>query len=92
MIFLDPPTFSRSKSMEDTLDIQRDHMELIRNAAALLEPEGILIFSTNLRRFKLDREALAGLEIEDITRRTIPPGPPEPPPNFTAAPRPSCVR
>jgi 23S rRNA (guanine2445-N2)-methyltransferase / 23S rRNA (guanine2069-N7)-methyltransferase len=72
LIFLDPPTFSRSKRMEDTLDVQRDHVTLISDAATLLEPGGILIFSTNLRRFKIDREALAGLAIEDITRKTIP--------------------
>jgi 23S rRNA (guanine2445-N2)-methyltransferase / 23S rRNA (guanine2069-N7)-methyltransferase len=72
LIFLDPPTFSRSKRMEDTLDVQRDHAALIADAAALLEPGGILIFSTNLRKFKIDRAALAGITVEDITRRTIP--------------------
>lgn len=72
LIFLDPPTFSRSKRMEDTLDIQRDHAALIGDAAALLEPGGTLIFSTNLRRFKLDSQALTGLAIENITRKTIP--------------------
>jgi 23S rRNA (guanine2445-N2)-methyltransferase / 23S rRNA (guanine2069-N7)-methyltransferase len=72
LIFLDPPTFSRSKRMEDTLDVQRDHTALIADTAALLEPGGVLIFSTNLRRFKLDRDALAGLHVEDITRKTIP--------------------
>jgi len=72
LIFLEPPTFSRSKRMEDTLDMQRDHAALIADAAALLEPGGILIFSTNLRRFKIERAALAGLTVEDITRRTIP--------------------
>ncbi|HLD14374.1 MAG TPA: bifunctional 23S rRNA (guanine(2069)-N(7))-methyltransferase RlmK/23S rRNA (guanine(2445)-N(2))-methyltransferase RlmL, partial [Burkholderiales bacterium] len=73
LIFLDPPTFSRSKRMDDTLDIQRDHVGLIRDTVALLAPGGMLIFSTNLRKFKLDREALADLKVEDITRRTIPP-------------------
>ncbi|MHB1140787.1 MAG: bifunctional 23S rRNA (guanine(2069)-N(7))-methyltransferase RlmK/23S rRNA (guanine(2445)-N(2))-methyltransferase RlmL [Sulfuricaulis sp.] len=72
LIFLDPPTFSRSKRMEDTLDVQRDHTALIADTAALLEPGGVLVFSTNLRRFKLDRDALAGLHVEDITRKTIP--------------------
>ncbi len=72
LIFLDPPTFSRSKRMEDTLDVQRDHVELIRDAAALLEPDGVLIFSTNLRRFRLDRDALADFTVEDITHRTLP--------------------
>jgi 23S rRNA (guanine2445-N2)-methyltransferase / 23S rRNA (guanine2069-N7)-methyltransferase len=72
LIFLDPPTFSRSKRMEDTLDIQRDHEMLIKNTAALLDSGGLLVFSTNLRRFKMDGAALAGLTVEDITRRTIP--------------------
>lgn len=72
LIFLDPPTFSRSKRMEQTLDMQRDHAALVRNVARLLEPDGILIFSTNYQRFKLDRAALGDLTVEDITPRTIP--------------------
>ncbi|MCC7261019.1 MAG: bifunctional 23S rRNA (guanine(2069)-N(7))-methyltransferase RlmK/23S rRNA (guanine(2445)-N(2))-methyltransferase RlmL, partial [Candidatus Latescibacteria bacterium] len=72
LIFLDPPTFSNSKRMEETLDIQRDHGELIQGAARLLEPEGVLLFSTNNRRFKLDEGALAGLVAEDLSRKTLP--------------------
>ena len=72
LIFLDPPTFSRSKRMDDTFDVQRDHVALISDTAALLDPDGILVFSTNLRRFKIDREALSPLTVEDITRKTIP--------------------
>lgn len=72
LIFLDPPTFSNSKRMEETLDIQRDHGELIQGAARLLEREGVLIFSTNNRRFKLDEEALDGLAVEDLSRKTLP--------------------
>lgn len=72
LIFLDPPTFSRSKRMDDTFDVQRDHVALISDTAALLEPDGILVFSTNLRRFKIDQEALSPLTVEDITRKTIP--------------------
>jgi 23S rRNA (guanine2069-N7)-methyltransferase / 23S rRNA (guanine2445-N2)-methyltransferase len=72
LIFLDPPTFSRSKRMDGALDTQRDHAALIRKTVALLESDGVLIFSTNYQRFKLDRESLAGLTVEDITRRTIP--------------------
>jgi 23S rRNA (guanine2445-N2)-methyltransferase / 23S rRNA (guanine2069-N7)-methyltransferase len=73
LIFLDPPTFSTSKSMEATLDIQRDHVQLIHLAAQLLAPGGVLIFSNNFRKFRMDREALAELQIEDITADTIPP-------------------
>jgi 23S rRNA (guanine2445-N2)-methyltransferase / 23S rRNA (guanine2069-N7)-methyltransferase len=73
LIFLDPPTFSRSKAMVDTFDVQRDHAWLLRATARLLEPDGILLFTNNLRRFKMDRDALPELVVEEITRRTIPP-------------------
>ncbi len=75
LIFLDPPTFSRSKRMQDTFDVQRDHVSLIHNALALLAPDGELIFSTNRRRFQLDTDALdAGraLQVVDISAATIP--------------------
>jgi 23S rRNA (guanine2445-N2)-methyltransferase / 23S rRNA (guanine2069-N7)-methyltransferase len=72
LIFLDPPTFSASKRMEGTLDIQRDHVHLIRAACRLLDPDGLLIFSNNLRRFRMDAEALPGLDIVDIGPRTLP--------------------
>jgi len=75
LIFLDPPTFSNSKRMEDSFDLQRDHVALIGEAVRLLEPRGILVFSNNNRRFRLDVEALAELaelSITDVTRDTIP--------------------
>ncbi|RLA00237.1 MAG: bifunctional 23S rRNA (guanine(2069)-N(7))-methyltransferase RlmK/23S rRNA (guanine(2445)-N(2))-methyltransferase RlmL [Gammaproteobacteria bacterium] len=56
LIFLDPPSFSNSKSMEGDLDIQRDHRYLIQKTMSLLSKDGILIFSTNRRGFKLDPE------------------------------------
>ena len=72
LIFLDPPTFSNSKRMDDVFDIQQNHVQLIKNAVALLAPDGVLYFSTNFRRFKIDKPALSGLSLEDITATTIP--------------------
>jgi 23S rRNA (guanine2445-N2)-methyltransferase / 23S rRNA (guanine2069-N7)-methyltransferase len=72
LIFLDPPTFSSSKRMSGTLDIQRDHARLILDTARLLEDDGVLIFANNLRRFRMDKGALYGLLVEDITPQTIP--------------------
>ncbi len=72
LIFLDPPTFSNSKGMRGAFDVQRDHPVLITKAARLLEEGGLLIFSTNFRRFRFNAEALGGLTSEEITRRTIP--------------------
>ncbi len=72
LIVLDPPAYSSSKKMDRTFDVQRDHAELVLAAAELLEPEGELLFSTNLRGFKLDAEALARLAPDDISAQTIP--------------------
>jgi 23S rRNA (guanine2445-N2)-methyltransferase / 23S rRNA (guanine2069-N7)-methyltransferase len=72
LIFLDPPSFSTSKRMEQTFDVQRDHVELIRQTLQRLAPGGLLIFSNNLRSFKLDNEALSDLDIKDISRQTLP--------------------
>ena len=70
-IFLDPPSFSNSKSMENTLDIQRDHFALITDAMQLLEKNGSLYFSTNFRKFKLDPAVSARYKVQDITASTI---------------------
>ena len=72
LIFLDPPTFSNSKRMSDVLDVQRDHVELIRHAMALLTPDGELIFSTNFERFQPDLPALAELDVQDVSAATVP--------------------
>jgi len=72
LIFLDPPTFSNSKRMDDVFDIQNDHVQLINNAISLLSPGGVLYFSTNFRRFKIDKQALSDLIVEDISAATIP--------------------
>jgi 23S rRNA (guanine2445-N2)-methyltransferase / 23S rRNA (guanine2069-N7)-methyltransferase len=73
LIFMDPPTFSNSKKMSNVLDVQRDHVDLVRGAMALLRPGGKLIFSNNYRRFKLDYEALSAFDIKEISARTLDP-------------------
>lgn len=72
VIFVDPPTLSRSKRMTREFDVQRDHARLLGMAGRLLEPDGVLVFSNNYQRFKLDAAALGGFEIEDISSATIP--------------------
>lgn len=73
VIFCDPPTFSNSARAED-FDIQREHVRLLRACVDRLTSEGVLYFSNNFRRFKLDVEAVAEFaNCEDITAQTIPP-------------------
>lgn len=69
VVFCDPPTFSNSKSMDGTWDVQRDHAELLGQVAKRLRPGGVILFSTNARKFKLDA-SLPGLSSEEITRQT----------------------
>lgn len=73
LIFMDPPTFSNSKQMQGTLDIQRDQVELVDLAMARLSTDGLLIFSNNLRGFKISPEILEKYEVVDITRQTLDP-------------------
>jgi len=72
LIFADPPTFSNSKSTGMTFDVQRHHVDLIRLAMKRLEPGGLLIFSTNFRRFKINLSELSEFDVTDISRKTIP--------------------
>jgi 23S rRNA (guanine2445-N2)-methyltransferase / 23S rRNA (guanine2069-N7)-methyltransferase len=72
LIYLDPPTFSSSKRMADTFDVQRDHVALIQAALRLLAPAGTLLFVCNARHFKLDAAALGEFVVEELTPRTVP--------------------
>jgi 23S rRNA (guanine2445-N2)-methyltransferase / 23S rRNA (guanine2069-N7)-methyltransferase len=71
LIFVDPPTFSNSKRTDD-FDVQRDHVRLLKLCVARLARDGLVLFSNNARRFRLDREALDGCDVRDITAATIP--------------------
>lgn len=74
LIFIDPPSFSNSKRMQTTWDVQRDHVAMLTHAKRCLREGGTIIFSNNRRGFKLDHEALSnlGLTANDITSATIP--------------------
>lgn len=72
LIFVDPPTFSNSSAAAD-FDVQRDHVRLLKACGERLEPGGIIVFSNNYRRFRLDRDALDPVfDIEDWTKPSIP--------------------
>ncbi len=72
VIVLDPPSFSNSKRMQTTFDVQRDHAGLVRSTLRLLAPGGTLIFSNNRQGFQLDQGLAKLAEITDITTRTVP--------------------
>jgi 23S rRNA (guanine2069-N7)-methyltransferase / 23S rRNA (guanine2445-N2)-methyltransferase len=72
LVFLDPPTFSNSKRMQNTLDIRRDHADLAGACALLMAPGGLLVFSTNAQRFKLDEALRERFAVDDVSAQTLP--------------------
>ena len=72
LIVMDPPSFSNSKKMSDTLDIQRDHARLIQGAMKLLAPNGLMYFSNNLRSFALDESIAEQYLVKDISKQSVP--------------------
>lgn len=72
LIFLDPPTFSNSKKMTDSFEVERDQGFLIDTAMSLLKPGGILYFSTNMRKFKLEERFKTDYAVRDMTLDSIP--------------------
>ncbi len=72
IIIMDPPTFSNSKRMDDFLDIQRDQVVLINSCIDILKENGVLFFSTNFSKFKLQSDLLKAVSIKDITKATTP--------------------
>ncbi|VTM70387.1 Ribosomal RNA large subunit methyltransferase L [Raoultella planticola] len=73
LIFIDPPTFSNSKRMEDAFDVQRDHLRLMTDLKRLLRKGGTIMFSNNKRGFRMDHDGLAqlGLKAQEITQKTL---------------------
>jgi 23S rRNA (guanine2445-N2)-methyltransferase / 23S rRNA (guanine2069-N7)-methyltransferase len=72
LIFIDPPTFSNSKRMEGVFDVERDHPEFIDGCVRLLAPGGLIVFSTNSQRFRLDESLSQRYDVRDISAKTLP--------------------
>ncbi|MFC2333129.1 MULTISPECIES: bifunctional 23S rRNA (guanine(2069)-N(7))-methyltransferase RlmK/23S rRNA (guanine(2445)-N(2))-methyltransferase RlmL [Haemophilus] len=74
LIFVDPPTFSNSKRMEESWDVQRDHVKLMSNLKRVLSNNGTIVFSNNKRGFKMNLVALEelGLSAVEISHKTLP--------------------
>ena len=72
-IFINPPTFSRSKMSKGAFNIHKDHKALIENALRVLDPGGELLFTTHARAFELDPSIASRFEVQDSTRRLVPP-------------------
>ncbi|PSF04560.1 bifunctional 23S rRNA (guanine(2069)-N(7))-methyltransferase RlmK/23S rRNA (guanine(2445)-N(2))-methyltransferase RlmL [Marinobacter fuscus] len=71
LIFMDPPTFSNSARMKGVLDIQRDHATLVRQCMERLSSDGLLIFSNNFRKFRLDEALASEFEVAEVSASTL---------------------
>lgn len=71
LIMLDPPSFSNSKKMSESFDVQRDHLDIVLRCMEILDPQGTLYFSNNLKSFELNEELSKRFRVTDITQETI---------------------
>jgi 23S rRNA (cytosine1962-C5)-methyltransferase len=71
IIIVDPPTFSNSRKMEGTFNIQRDYVSLIKACLDLLDKNGYIIFSTNYSQFHFDPSRFKNIQLKNITNITI---------------------
>lgn len=72
LIVCDPPSFSTSKRMSGSFNVQRDHPRLLKALQAVLAPGGVLYFSNNFLGFELNEAATRRLEVEELTPGSIP--------------------
>ncbi len=72
LAIVDPPTFSNSKRLDHDWDVQNDFAPLLRKVITKMTPGGVIYFSTNSRRFKLDEKTLDGTAIREISKQTVP--------------------
>lgn len=72
LILLDPPSFSNSKRMEDTFNVQGCHLDMIQKLMKNLNQAGKLYFSNNFTKFKLAPELEEEFQVKDITFKSIP--------------------
>lgn len=71
IIIVDPPTFSNSRKMNGTFDIQRDYVSLLKACIAILSEDGYIIFSTNFTKFHFDPGRFQNIHSKNITNMTI---------------------
>lgn len=72
LIFVDPPTFSNDRHRKTTFIVQDNHANLLQLSMKRLNQNGLLVFSTNFRKFQLDDSLPKEFEVREITEATIP--------------------
>ncbi len=71
-IFVNPPTFSRSKMSKGAFNVHKDHAALIDDAMRRLDDDGELLFTTHARRFELDGAIERHFRVRDVAESLVP--------------------
>ncbi len=71
LILLDPPTFSNSRDLETDWDVQKNHADCIELCMQRLSRNGLLIFVTNYKRFRLETDNFKQFNIENRSKWSI---------------------
>lgn len=71
-IFINPPTFSRSKMSKGAFNIHKDQRRLLENAMSSLDRKGELLFTTHARAFELDETIRKKFHVENATKDLVP--------------------
>jgi len=71
LIICDPPTFSNSKAMKQSWEVERDQDWLFARLWSLLAPGGTVWFSTNKAKFTLSSKLPPFASVEEVTPETI---------------------
>ncbi|QEF96433.1 Ribosomal RNA large subunit methyltransferase K/L [Stieleria maiorica] len=72
LVVFDPPTYSRSKKTEKDWNVQTDALPMLQSLLPLVRKGGVILFSTNFRRFKFGPDALDVSECHEISKQTVP--------------------
>lgn len=72
LIFVDPPTFSNTRKKSRVFDVQKDHSTLLHLAMSRLRDNGLLIFSTNFRSFKMDDRLVEQYVCNNVSKKSMP--------------------
>ncbi|HXV75328.1 MAG TPA: class I SAM-dependent methyltransferase, partial [Candidatus Polarisedimenticolaceae bacterium] len=73
LVFVAPPSRSRSKAMPHEFDLRRDHVEMLARLGGWLARGGTVVFASHQRRFELDVAALPQFTSREITHEVTPP-------------------
>ncbi|HDI59416.1 MAG TPA: methyltransferase domain-containing protein [Desulfobacteraceae bacterium] len=69
---VDPPSYSTTRRRNQAFDILEDHPRLLRSVIRVMQPGGVILFSTNHQGFVPRLQGLPVATVEEITAATIP--------------------